>query len=171
MSISVSAQLRRIDEEITSHRRQIAVHQIEIVRLEDARLVISALAEQDQARPAKGDQLHINGAQRPVLVVRKTAEEEPKPKKPKKPRSERINDQRSASYWRDKIIEFMRGREGEPITSNEIGNYHGLPHGDKARKPVQNAFYYLRKKGVIRIDENSPGGLGRGHAHVYRLAE
>lgn len=46
-STAAQQQMRRIDEQLIANRQQIAVLQLENVRLEDARLMLASLAEQD----------------------------------------------------------------------------------------------------------------------------
>ena len=78
----VAATLRRIDEQITGYNQQIARARVEIARLQETRLVLSGLAEEDVilAEQAKQEARGvINGSHaRPVLIVRKvgTGDEE-----------------------------------------------------------------------------------------------
>lgn len=64
--------LLRIDREITEHRQAIAIHQVEIGRLEDARRVMLGIAEKDQgvAPATHVDRLNGNGGEAPVIVAR-----------------------------------------------------------------------------------------------------
>lgn len=113
--MNVDATLRRIDEEIVEHRKQIATHQVAIARLEDTRRVLMGLVEGDQIaaemaraeRTAAPDQ--INGHARPMLIVRRTGSgDEGPPPAPKKAKAKKVRD-----YGREraKAAELQRKRE------------------------------------------------------------
>jgi hypothetical protein len=92
--MNVDAMLRRIDEEITGHRQEIAGRQVAIARLEDSRKVLMGLAEGDmiKAEMAKAERVgapaQINGHAQPMLIVRRVGSgDEGPPPKAKKPRN------------------------------------------------------------------------------------
>jgi hypothetical protein len=167
----VAGTLKRIDDEIVHRKQQIAMHQVEIARLQDTRLVLVGLVEEDiaTAEAARMERAGVIGhqpqPQRPMIVVRKTAEDEqPPPKaamhqrtnghatseKPKKPRRAKKS---ASGDMRSKILAIMDDQTG--MTSREIGDFLGLPRDDTARKPMSNALYQLKVKGeLIRDAEN-----------------
>lgn len=76
-TFNVQNYLRRLDDEIGQHRRDIAVHQVEIARLEDARRVVIGLAEKDATIAAEGPARQLNGhAEKPLLIVREAKSED-----------------------------------------------------------------------------------------------
>jgi hypothetical protein len=66
--MNVPAYLRKIDDEIREHRQHIALHQVEIARLEDARRVMIGLAEKDEAK-ANGQPV-LAADEKPLLIMR-----------------------------------------------------------------------------------------------------
>ena len=92
------ATIRRLDEEITGRRQQIAALQVEIARLEDSRRVFMSLMEADQhatetrAQRAEGPPPGLsNGSHgKPMLIVRKTTQDEPQAAQEKAPRKKRV---------------------------------------------------------------------------------
>lgn len=79
--MSVAQTLRRIDDEITICRQEIARQQVNIARLEDTRRVLMSLEEADQEATGmrKAERLGVvaGSAGRPMLVVRKVTEDAP----------------------------------------------------------------------------------------------
>src|SRR5207249_2226922 len=75
----IQSTLRRLDEEIVGHKQQIARSQVEIARLQDTRMVLMRLAEDDiahaEAERAERAGMIAGEHAKPVLIVRKTTEE------------------------------------------------------------------------------------------------
>jgi hypothetical protein len=152
------AQLRRIDQEITGHRQQIARLQVEIARLEDARLVISALAERDQMGPGIVEPPLLAGSQGPLLVVRKAhsgVEEGPAPKQKHKretiaPRShkgvKRSDAVAQGKAFRAAIMELFRH---QPVmTPRDVMDRLGL-HDKRNMGRVYNGLLKLKNEGLL----------------------
>jgi hypothetical protein len=176
----VQATLRRIDEEITASRQEIARQQINIVRLEDTRRVLMGLAEADQEAAAhrvadRGNVLPGSHA-RPVLIVRKIGSGDASEMvdgahsdaplgivaSGKRKGQPRVRKSRSgATELRERVLRVVEPG-GKPISPKEIGNNIGLPAREEVRKPLWNQLYQMRVKGLIERDE-----VGR----YYRPAE
>lgn len=157
----INATLRRLDEEIVGHKQRIAFSQVEIARLQDTRLVLMRLVEDDQhaAETAVTERAGlINGAHaHPQLIVRKTGSGEPakaeKAKRDYKVDSAKYGRRNKPSVsggFRDRIVALLR--EAPPLASSEIGDRLGLPRGDEVRKPMSNALYQLRIRGRVERD-------------------
>lgn len=154
----IQRMLKRLDEEITGHRQQIAMHQVEIARLEDSRRVFMSLAEADQHRTNGHAQdttpTLANGSHaKPVLIVRKTTQDTPPPAEPA-PRKKGKRDNSKRAAWRAKIIEYFKDPQAEPAKVGEIANYFGVTGGWKAKehKDLANALFYLAQAGTLHKD-------------------
>lgn len=156
----VQATLRRIDEEITDRRQKIAYHQVEIARLEDTRTVLMGLAESDtdRARADREARGHvINGHHaRPVLIARKEGSggedgsASKAAKEGRKPPRRARGLPGGSTDFRRRILQLLKN--GEAMTSAEIGNHLGVPAGAEPRKPMGNALYHLRRTGILTRD-------------------
>lgn len=151
--------LKRFDDEITSHRQQIAAHQVHIARLEDSRRLIMGLAEADQmhaqAEPVGTPALSNGSHAKPMLIVRKTTQDTPPPveKAPRKgPRKSKDGSKRAA--WRERVKKFFDEPDTEPMKAAELANYFGLAASskDKDRKDLANALYYMAQAGTLQKD-------------------
>lgn len=69
----------------------------------------------------------------------------PKPKT-KMPRAS------ASGLWRPKVLETLRG-EREGMSRLELGDFFGLPRGEKARKALSNALYTLTNNGRLARDD------------------
>ena len=153
--------LRRIDDEITDHRQQIAAHQVHIARLEDTRRVLQGLAEQDEAHrhhqtPAGASPTLMNGSHaKPVLIVRKVTQDEPQaaPKGKDKGKTRAPRGTSARAVMRDRVAALLSEPDAEPMTATEIGNYFGLANKDGARKDLQNALWYMRQAHMVLRDD------------------
>ena len=174
----VHATLRRIDEEIVAHQQQIARSRVEISRLQETRIVLMNMAEGD----AEAAQAHREGRPpvlagdyaRPVLIVRKTGtgDEDGTASRAAKegtnksgnlrgmnnPRGKKFGGRTRASpkgsargEYKRKVLELLANSD-DPLTSREMAGYFGLPGGMEARKPLQNALFWMRASGVIHRD-------------------
>jgi hypothetical protein len=161
--------LRRIDQEIDQRRREIAVHQVEIVRLEDSRKVLMRLADDDiaAAQMQRGEQQSLGHSShaKPMLIVRQTTEDEAplgivaSGKRKGMPRMRRARGGQkmarggsSSGKMRDLILDAIKPGD-QPITSSTLGDQLGLAEGQEARKPMQNALYVLRTTGKLLRDD------------------
>lgn len=151
------ATLKRIDDEITQHRQQIAAHQVHIARLEDTRRVLMGLVEEDQtaaqARREGPPPTLTNGSHaKPMLIVRKTTQDAPPAEKGKK---KRTRDNSKRAQWRERVKAFFAEGDTEPMKAAELANYFGLAAGskDKDRKDLQNALYYMAQAGALVKDD------------------
>jgi hypothetical protein len=178
--MTIAQTLKDYDEQISKRRQRIAVLQVEIVQIEDARRTALWLAEEKEreaALAAAGLQMPHD---KPLLIVR---EKRPDPESgvasriakygsagqpAKKPRKKRgPNTGSEMSEWRQKIVSYLSDNDGEPASSADIANYHGLPTGEEHRKPLQNAIYNMVKAGQI---ERAPGSkTGPGVKTTYVL--
>jgi len=119
--MNVDAMLRRIDDEITAHRQEIAGRQVAIARLEDSRRVLMGLAEGDQikaemARAERtGAPAQINGHAQPMLIVRRvgSGDEGPPPAEPKK--------KKPRNYERERELAKARLGGTEPPAKSRAG--------------------------------------------------
>jgi hypothetical protein len=169
----IHATLRRLDEEITFHNQQIAGHRVEIARAQEARLVLMRIAEADMAveQMARQERVGvIDGAHaRPQLIVRKdtSGEDEAKAKTALREKWRRASQARRdkknglntnsvsvTASFRDRVRNLLKDKP-EGMTQDQMGNFFGLPRGDKIRKPLANALYQLRRKGEVRRGEDS----------------
>lgn len=170
--MSTAQTLRRIDDEITTCRQEIARQQVNIARLEDTRRVLMGLEEADQTaqQMRKEDRQSViaGSSARPMLVVRRIAEDAPPVDPASAPmgvvtagprkglprmRPARGKGKPSVSgSIRQRILEFLQPGD-EPISSHDLGNNLGIPMGEEARKPMSNALYQLRANGAIQRDE------------------
>src|SRR5688572_14989607 len=154
----ISATLRRIDEEITGWRQQIARARNEIGRLEETRLTILGLAEADQAaHHAGGPALLPGSAAHPQLIVRRTGGEDGSASHPAKTGQTLVNGapvkmkrRRPAGTLkakRTKKIMAMLAERGE-LTSVAVGEAFGLPVGP-ARHPIRELLRELVEDGQL----------------------
>jgi len=67
--MNIAAYLKRLDAEITTHRQQIALHQLEIAKIEDARRVIVGIEEREAGH--FGADHGLNGE--PIVIARRPA--------------------------------------------------------------------------------------------------
>ena len=67
--MNISAYLKKLDDKITSHRQQIALHQLEIAKIEDARRVIVGIEEREAGH--FGADHGLNGE--PIVIARRPA--------------------------------------------------------------------------------------------------
>lgn len=163
----VQATLRRIDEEIVGHKQQIAMHQVELVRLQDTRNVLMGLAEADiahaEASKAERAEARLTAGEhaKPVLIVRKVGSGEDGPPKTiharangetkvDKPKKRRRQKASASGDMRAKIMEVVDSET--PMSSREIGDHLGLPRNETARKAMSNALYQLKVKGDLVRD-------------------
>ena len=158
----IQATLRRIDDEITFCRQEIARQQVSIVRLEDTRRVLMGIAESDQASREAGTAERlgaINGSHaRPEIIVRKIGTVD---KKARKPRAGAIGE---STMMRQKILDVLKG----PMTPAEIGDKLGIPRGEEHRKVMHNALYTLRIRGKL---DRVGGGNGDRTARYVPMAQ
>jgi len=168
--------LRRIDEQINAHNQSIAISRLEIARLQETRLVIMGLAEEDlvAAEQAKMERHGaIAGAHAvPKLIVRKEGfgDEEGSASKAAKLGLNKTGNRRgmnhptkgkkvgSAYYLNSKRGEYKRRvlellKNGDTMTSGEMANYFGLPSTGDSRKSLQNALHWMRSSGEVERDE------------------
>jgi hypothetical protein len=167
----VQGTLKRIDEQITAHNQSIARSRLEIARLQETRLVLMGLAEEDilVAEQAKMERAGLINGQHsvPKLIVRKvgTGDEEGSASKAaklglnsagnrrgmntlgRKPGSKNVS---ARGEYRDRVFAALKG--GEAMTGTELGDYFGMPRKAKARKPLQNALFFLRSNGQLHRD-------------------
>ena len=168
--------LRRIDDEITLNRQEIARRQVDIARLEDTRRVLMGLEETDQAAAEARKSAHaglIPGSSgKPVLIVRKVGSGHdingheaplgivasgkrkglPRLKKVRKDKGMKHGKQGSEiGKMRRRILDFLKPGD-EPIASADLAANLGLPIGEDHRKPMQNALYHMRVNGLIQRD-------------------
>lgn len=162
--------LRRIDQEIDHRRQQIAIQQVEIVRLEDSRKTLMRLADDDiaAAQMAREQQQSLgrSSSAKPLLIVRQTTEDEAplgivaSGKRKGLPRMRRASGGQkmargggsSSGKMRDLILAAIKPGD-EPINSTALGDQLGLAEGQEARKPMQNALYVLRTTGKLLRDD------------------
>jgi hypothetical protein len=152
---AVQQHLRRIDQEITGLRQQIARCQVEIARLEDARLVLVALAERDQLGASAEEPPLLSGNQGPLLVVRKAhsgdGEEGAKKRTAwNKGMKGSTGGKRSpeAGATRDKIMELFRHRRVlDPI--EVIGALLGDNATKRQKHQIYNSLLALKKQGKL----------------------
>lgn len=169
----VVGMLRRIDEEITGHNQRIALSRLEIMRLQETRLTLMGLAEQDEAAKAFAagqPSLLAGSSAKPVLIVRKTSEDAPTPAADRKKARDaeayqrrkakakaakeegkrtgrgghpRRTDEWAAPALRERVTKLLSDDVEEGMTATEIGNFFDMPTGDKARKPLQNCLWHM----------------------------
>lgn len=174
--------LRRIDDELTYNRQQIALLRVKNAELEETRRTIMGLEEADQAaaefRKAAHAGLVPGSSAKPLLVVRKAtngsaekaSEDAPlgyvtRGKRQGQPRlrrgrtgipnprkSKRNGTMSGSGKMREIILDLIKPGD-DPIASNDLAEKLGLPVGEEARKPMQNALYQLRVAGALQRDE------------------
>lgn len=183
----MQAMLRRLDEEIIGHQQQIAMHQVEMVRAQDARRLLMGLAEADHdaaQSAAMQRQGVIPGAHsKPMLIVRKVGSGEPEMSSERTERElgiveggkrkglPRLRPARKGTKavltdLRERILKVVTPGE-EPMGPREIGNNIGLSTKEQDRKPMWNALYQMKLKGVLQRDAEGryyrPMPNGNGH--------
>lgn len=123
----ISSTLQRIDQEITQHRQAIAVHQVEIGRLEEARRVLIAIEEKD-AGLAESHLERINGhaGERPMIIARRAAP----------------SGQGAYRSTMPLVEEALQNAGKKGIKA------HDLP--GEIRQHVHHSLDFLRKRGVVR---------------------
>lgn len=170
----IQTMLRRLDEEITGSRQEIARQQVNIARLEDTRRVLMGLAEADQEAQAHraADRQHVipGSHARPVLVVRKTGTGEamedvsplgvvasgkrkglPRLRPGVKGRKHKVPGGTLMSDLRERVLRVVEPGE-EPMSPKDIGNNIGLSTKEEDRKPLWNTLYQMRVKGMLERD-------------------
>jgi hypothetical protein len=162
--MNVQQQLRIYDEKITERRQKIAVLQVEIAQIEDARRTALWLAEEPGAALSEHQQEILSGrSERPVMVVRAAAPEPQqqlgpppatkpvKQRQPRKPYEKRKRAPDGGSFlqmWGKRALEFAS--DSGSVSSAELANFYGVPRDPDSRKPIQNAMYDLLRRGKIK---------------------
>jgi len=148
---AIQNQLRRIDQEITLLRQQIARCRNEIGALEEARLVVIGLAERDQMGARPEEPPLLNGSQGPLLVVRKAlsdGEEGPAPRVHSKKGKKMPRKEETAAFHKD-IMELFK--EHPVLEAGEViraMHAHGATNKQKGR--VYNALVRLKANGQLQ---------------------
>lgn len=159
----ISPTLRRIDEEITATRQQIAALQVNIVRLEDARRVFMGMAEADQAHREAGGRAELlapGSHARPQLIVRPTGSSEINGK-PFKRKRRRKRPQGTVRAQLEKGIVAALA-DGATLTSTEVADQIGIPPGNHERHPLREALRFMLHDGQL-IRSGAP------RHYTYRL--
>lgn len=153
--MKVDETLRRLDQEIVAHEQQIAMHQVEIMRLTTTRRTLMGIVENDQAaaeaRRAEPGMLPGSHA-KPMLIVRRTGSgDEPPEADSQAPRKKRRGGKRTSG-----ALNAMKARvlaciadKAEGLTTHEIGVQIGI-HDPEDRRRMWNAVYQLQLKGEIK---------------------
>lgn len=155
--MNVSAYLRKLDDEISGHRQAIALHQLEIARIEDARRVIVGIEERDSGH--FGADYALNGAPvSPVLIARRPTSSEdgsasqaakygalPPPAPEPRQQQPRTRDGHQLTK---RVLEFLKGQE-EPLATSEIREAMGLVNDQRLTKRLHGALNSLKSRGII----------------------
>jgi hypothetical protein len=146
----VQNQLRRIDQEITGRRQQIAQLQVEIVRLEDARIVLAALAERDQTGDGVVEPPLLAASLGPLLVVRKArpdGEEGATPEVHSK-KTKKMPRRAETAAFDEKIMELF-GSQPVLEAGEVITKLHAQTPTKKQKHRVYNALLRLKHQGHL----------------------
>ena len=195
----LTALLREIDGDIDTCRRHIVELQVEIARLQDARLTLMRREERKAyfaGQPSPfGD---LNGGQIAVrdpelrmledgalsraaktgLPIAALAATDGLQRPALATPGERPAARSKApskphdkpSVMRAKLLKVLADMP-EGMTAWEVSNFLGLATGDEARKPVQNTLHHMRKTGLVDIKPSQPGTSLRRDAKAYFLTE
>lgn len=154
--------LRRLDQEIVAHEQQIAMHQVEIMRLTTTRRTLMGIVENDQAaaeaRRAEPGLLPGSHA-KPMLIVRRVGSGDEPPEAESQAPKKRRGGKRTAgllNQMKARVLAAVSG-EAEGLTTHEIGNHLGI-HDPDDRRRMWNAIYQLQVKG----DLTRLGNTGKG---------
>lgn len=82
----------------------------------------------------------------------KRAAEQASPAIKKGPKTGKTPRASASGLWRPKVLETLRG-ESEGMSRLELGDFFGLPRGEKARKALSNALYTLTNNGRLARDD------------------
>lgn len=156
--------LKRIDAEIDQRRREIAVHQLEIYRLEESRQVFMKMVEDDMEAAQRTDGHHptLGNGHKPVLIARKVgtaelleADEAEVGELITKGNRKGLPRLRSRTFkrgeMRQRILALLEPGD-EPMTPKEIGNNLGLSAAEEVRKPLWNVLWVMTKNGQLQRD-------------------
>lgn len=152
--------LRRLDEEIVQHRKEIAGHQVAIMRLEDTRRVLMGLVEGDQiaAEMVRAERAaapgQINGHASPLLIVRRTGTGDDGP--PPAPKKAKAKKARDYERERAKAAELQRKREqGEaPAPKSRVKrNYTSADVYGGGKVLQEKVFELVKRTGPIMSRE------------------
>lgn len=165
--------LRRLDQELIGHQQQIAMHQVEIARLQDTRRLLMGLVEDDQAaadRAKAGPELLPGSHAKPMLIVRKVGSGEadqsdnlgivasgrrkglPRLRKGRSGVKMKPKGQRPLTRLKSRVLDAVEPG-GKAISPRDLGDQLGLSRDDADRKPLWNTLYQMRQKGLIKRDQ------------------
>jgi len=173
----IQATLKRIDEQITGHHQTIARVRVEIAKLQEARLTLMGLAEEDIAAAGYAREERqgvINGSHaKPMLIVRKvgTGDENGSASKAAKngvpvnksgnrrgmdqPRGKKPRGSGSHGKYKTALVNILKGGAELSIEAMIARLGEGPKHG-KDRQPIYQALYELKRDKVL----HSPSGPG-----------
>lgn len=150
----IATYLKKLDAEITSHRQQIALHQLEIAKIEDARRVIVGIEEREAGH--FGPDHGLNGepiviARRPVLgdesgAASKAAKYGALPAPAKKRNG-------SGKGMTERVLDFFETRDGAHATSELRAALKLDATGTKRLHGTLNA---LKARGALDWTDDKP---------------
>jgi hypothetical protein len=183
----VDAMLRRIDAEILRNRQQIRFYQSEITRLQDSRLVLQDLVEHDQnsAREAREERQGVISGEyaKPVLIVRKvgTGDEEGSASQAAKSGGEPLNKSGNRrglaapkkrtppkmgshrKQHKDGIVRVLKNNGQSTFDVEGLIDRLGVgPLHGRARQPIYQALYELKKAGIVTSPHTGAYQMARG---------
>lgn len=152
--MNISAYLKKLDDKITSHRQQIALHQLEIAKIEDARRVIVGIEEHEAGH--FGPDHGVNGE--PVLIARRPAlgDESGAASKAAKygalPAPEKRTRQKGPGVTQ-KVLDFFEAHAGAHSNADIRRALKLDPIGVKR---LHGTLNFLKKRGTLDWTDDNP---------------
>jgi hypothetical protein len=156
----VQATLKRIDDQIVTHKQNIARSQVEIMRLQETRIVLMGLAEEDQAAAGYAREERqgvVSGSHaKPMLIVRKTGNglNSSGNRRGMNDKSKNPIDKDSTKA---KVTALLQSTPTAELSVGAIIDRLGIgPLRGKARQPIYQALWELKRDRIVY----SPNGSG-----------
>lgn len=168
----ITSYLKKLDQEITSHRQQIALHQLEIAKIEDARRVIVGIEEREAGH--FGPDHGLNGE--PIVIARRPVlgDESGAASKAAKygalPAPEKKRDGVGKGMTQ-RVLDFFGAREG---TFSTADIRHAMKLDKIGTKRLHGTLNFLKTRGAIDWTDDRPrryfrtGKLVETHAAPQR---
>lgn len=185
---SIVQYLRQLDADMYRIDQEIAVLQLEKMRLQDARMTIMRNEEARALRSGhqspfgtfpNGGQVAVTDPQlqpppeaRIALLEEGVLSKAAKTGQPAKLNGggKKTRGPRQRGELRVKVLAILKDMpKGEGMTSGDIGNFLGLPAGTANRHPLHNCINHMKLGGLVEPVPGTP--MSTGIRGVYQLTQ